>query len=442
MSISELISELRDSFLQRDFDRVEEALIARETRLKAEIEDKKREIRLLNEEIDFQRIEKMSAELELKRLKELIDGGDIACAVPHTGNVGASTVAQIGNVGDSIVASETLMVREATLKSAIEEKVGEIEQIYKFKNWGMLNFEVEVQLIRGEKRGEEFRKVGENDKVLKAVVGKEKCKFGVHDWKACPDGEQDKKDCPNASETLMVREATLKSAIEEKVGEIEQNDQFKNWGKLNFEIDVQIIRDEKRGEEFRKVGENSKVEKGVVGQEKRKFGVHDGNACPFGEHGKKDGPNASGNVIDLVEESLDVKEATTTATIEDKMKEIRLLHEKLAKKEKCATAEVKDEKVDVMAEKKRLGGEPSTNAGLGGSSGNWWTNSSRVVSKNFTTKVAEPAGVIKRDFASPGGYVENVLDGLESDSSSSSSSSSSGEFDISSFTSLKRTKLS
>lgn len=74
--------------------------------------------------------------------------------------------------------------------------------------------------------------------------------------------------------------------------------------------------------------------------------------------------------------------------------------------------------------------------------GNWWTNSSRVVSKNFTTKLAEPAGVIKRDFASSAGYVSNVLDGLDTDSSSSSSSSSSGEFDISSFTSLKRTKLS
>ncbi|KAI5409085.1 hypothetical protein KIW84_054776, partial [Lathyrus oleraceus] len=308
----------------------------REARLRAEIEEKKREIRLLNEEIDFQRIEKMSVELELKRVKELIDRGDIACAVAERGNVGVSA----------------------------------------------------------------------------------------------------------ASETLMVREATLKSAIEEKVGEIEQNDQFKNWGKLNFEIDVQIIRGEKRGEELKKVGENSKVEKGVVGQEKRKFGVHDGNACPFGEHGKKDGPNASGNGFDLVEESLDVKEATMTATIEDKMKEIRLLHEKLVKKEKCATAKVKDEKVDVMAEKKSLADEPSKNAGLGGSSGNWWTNSSRVVSKNFTTKLAEPAGVLKRDFASSAGYVSNVLDGLDTDSSSSSSSSSSGEFDISSFTSLKRTKLS
>lgn len=100
--------------------------------------------------------------------------------------------------------AETLMVREATLRSAIEEKVGEIGQNYKFKNWGILNFEVEVQLIRGEKRGEEFRKVGENDKVLKAVVGQEKCKFGFHDGKACPVGEQGKKDCPNASGTEIL----------------------------------------------------------------------------------------------------------------------------------------------------------------------------------------------------------------------------------------------
>lgn len=70
-------------------------------------------------------------------------------------------------------------------------------------------------------------------------------------------------------------------------------------------------------------------------------------------------------------------------------------------------------------------------------------NSSRIVPENFLTKLAEPAGVTKRDFASSIADVSNYLDGLENNSSSSSSSSSSsGEFDISSFTPVKRTKLS
>ncbi|XP_058788022.1 uncharacterized protein LOC131662298 [Vicia villosa] len=371
MSISELISELRDSFRQRDFDRVEETLIARETKLKAEIEANKREIGLLKEEVHFQQIEKMTVEMELKRMKELKDGGDIACTVAETANVRVN----------------------------------------------------------------------------------------------------------GAPETLVSQEAALKSAIKEKVGEIIQ-DQFKNLGKPNFDITVHVVRDEKPGEEFKKVG------------------VHDGKACLVGEQGKKDGPGASGNDFGSVEETVDVREATVTATIEDKMEGIRLLLEKTAKREKYATTEVKDDKIDVLAEETRLASEPSKKAGLG-SSGNWLTNSSRVVPeniatklvetenssrvvpnnittklgepgnssravpknfatkltepenssrivpKNFLTKLAEPARVIKRDFASSIADVSNYLDGLENNSSSSSSSSSSsGEFDISSFTPVKRTKLS
>lgn len=80
------------------------------------------------------------------------------------------------------------------------------------------------------------------------------------------------------AETLVGQEAALKSAIVEKVGEIKQ-DQFKDLGKLNFDITVHVVRDEKRGEEFKKVG------------------VHDGKACLVGEQGKKDGPDASGTEI-------------------------------------------------------------------------------------------------------------------------------------------------
>lgn len=77
-SISELISELRDTFLRSDFDRVEETLVARETMLKAEIEEKKSEIRLLTEKVQLERLEKISVELELKRFKE---GGNVGVLV-------------------------------------------------------------------------------------------------------------------------------------------------------------------------------------------------------------------------------------------------------------------------------------------------------------------------------------------------------------------------
>ncbi|TKY47002.1 hypothetical protein E2542_SST29056 [Spatholobus suberectus] len=70
VSISKLVSELRDSFPSGEFDRVEEALVAREARLGAELEEKRREIGSLKERIDFERLERIKAELELKRVRE------------------------------------------------------------------------------------------------------------------------------------------------------------------------------------------------------------------------------------------------------------------------------------------------------------------------------------------------------------------------------------
>lgn len=69
-SISELVSELRDSFLSSDFDRVEEALVAREARLKAELKEKEREIASLKDRIAFEMLERINVELELKKEKE------------------------------------------------------------------------------------------------------------------------------------------------------------------------------------------------------------------------------------------------------------------------------------------------------------------------------------------------------------------------------------
>ena len=77
MTISELVSELRDTFIQSDFDIVEETLISREERLKGEIDEKKNEIKLLEEKFDMVMLEKVSAEMELKRVKEERSNGEL-----------------------------------------------------------------------------------------------------------------------------------------------------------------------------------------------------------------------------------------------------------------------------------------------------------------------------------------------------------------------------
>ncbi|AES70555.1 hypothetical protein MTR_3g057160 [Medicago truncatula] len=70
MSISKLISKLRDTFIQRDFDAVEETLVAREAMLKTEIKEKKKKIELFEKKFQMERSDKISVEMELKRVKE------------------------------------------------------------------------------------------------------------------------------------------------------------------------------------------------------------------------------------------------------------------------------------------------------------------------------------------------------------------------------------
>lgn len=58
---------MRDTFLISDFDRVEEALVAREAKLKAEIEKKKREIGSLQEKMEVERLEKLKAQFDKEK---------------------------------------------------------------------------------------------------------------------------------------------------------------------------------------------------------------------------------------------------------------------------------------------------------------------------------------------------------------------------------------
>ncbi|XP_073225403.1 uncharacterized protein [Cicer arietinum] len=472
-SISELISELRDTFLRSDFDRVEETLVARETMLKAEIEEKKSEIRLLTEKVQLERLEKISVELELKRFKE---GGNVGVlVVDEPCKKDGLEVSDIEHQSSSVVVKknhaarptkpidrveeEALVVREAMLKAVIEEKVREIglpQEKSQFKNWGRLNFEIEVKMVRGERQGNEFVKVVGNGnrfglddgKIVKAGVGHEKCKFeilknrGVGDVEDCVvaelEGEKvevlaEKKrlvgepnkedglggfgrsalgavqknhgtrlakhieirpgnDLDCEEETLVVRQAMLKAAIEEKMREIrlmQEKNEFKSWGRLNFEVDVKMVEGERCGEELVKVGENGNG-----------FGLDDGKVvkAELGhERCKLDGLKSSG----------------------------------VGNGEAHVVAELEGERVNVFAEKKRLAGEPSKKDGLGASD-NEWKISSATFQKNLATKLVEPIGNLKRDFAGSREYVTkmNILDGLDSDSSSSSSSSSSDDFDM------------
>ena len=229
------------------------------------------------------------------------------------------------------------MVREAMLKQAAEEKVGELLENNQLKSWESLSFEIEVNTVTGGRHGQEIMKVGENDKwfgldhgkVVKAGVGNEKYKFevlknrGVGDGEACSVVELEGENVEVLAKTLVVREAMLKAVAEEKVRELQENNQFKGWGRLNFEVEVKTVTGERREEEHMKVGENGNGLglKPAVGHKKGKFdglknrGVGNGEACAVaeldvgnvevlakknrfvGEPGKKDGLGASGMEI-------------------------------------------------------------------------------------------------------------------------------------------------
>ncbi|CAL0309748.1 unnamed protein product [Lupinus luteus] len=89
MSISQLVSELRDSFLPTDFDRVEEALVAREAKLIVENEQKRRQIGTLQEKIEFERLRRVKGEIQNEKFGEIsvkqekikIDDSDVVVVV-------------------------------------------------------------------------------------------------------------------------------------------------------------------------------------------------------------------------------------------------------------------------------------------------------------------------------------------------------------------------
>ena len=128
------------------------------------------------------------------------------------------------------------MVREAMLKQATEEKVGELLENNQLKSWERLSFEIEVNMVTRGRHGKKIMKLGENDKwfglddgkVVKAGVGNVKCKFEVlkctwvGEGEACSFVELESENVEVLAKTLAVREAMLKATTDEKVRELQE----------------------------------------------------------------------------------------------------------------------------------------------------------------------------------------------------------------------------
>ena len=72
-SISELVSKLRNAYQSKDFDLVEEILVARETKLKREIENEKKENALLTEKFQMENLDRINLEDELENQKKALE---------------------------------------------------------------------------------------------------------------------------------------------------------------------------------------------------------------------------------------------------------------------------------------------------------------------------------------------------------------------------------
>lgn len=73
LSISELISTLRTAYRTKDFDRVEEILVAREAKLKKEIENGKKQYSSLLEQCEVGKLDRICLEDEVNEQKSKIE---------------------------------------------------------------------------------------------------------------------------------------------------------------------------------------------------------------------------------------------------------------------------------------------------------------------------------------------------------------------------------
>ena len=72
-SISELVSKLRTAYQSKDFDQVKEFLVARETKLKREFENEKKENSLLTEKFQMENLDRIYLEDKLENQKKALE---------------------------------------------------------------------------------------------------------------------------------------------------------------------------------------------------------------------------------------------------------------------------------------------------------------------------------------------------------------------------------
>ncbi|OIV92083.1 hypothetical protein TanjilG_08756 [Lupinus angustifolius] len=206
MSISQLVSELRDSFLPTDFDRVEEALVAREAKLMVENEQKKREIGNLQEKIELERLRRVKAEIgnekrvqekfgevSVKQEKCKVDDSDVVVVSELRKRICELESEKKKWVGDSytiakLVAENGRLVKEKREAEALVES-------WK-RNFDALN----EQLLNGNGNGNGGGGSNEEKRMMEIDVGSEPLKRNGDDcFSTRKSTSKARKDGPRAS---------------------------------------------------------------------------------------------------------------------------------------------------------------------------------------------------------------------------------------------------
>ncbi|CAJ2639984.1 unnamed protein product [Trifolium pratense] len=175
MSISELFSKLKGTFIKSDFDLVEKTLVSREEMLKEEIEEKKREMELLEERMKFEMLERVTVEFKLERIQEEMNKKVLMKKGNERGDVVAAKDRLVGDGVASLV--DEMGMNEVLKESGNVEKCG-------------IEFESDGDAVKNRVVGDgdgaasaaDAEKTGENVRVLM------KAKQGVLDEQSKKDG--------------------------------------------------------------------------------------------------------------------------------------------------------------------------------------------------------------------------------------------------------------
>ncbi|GAU41216.1 hypothetical protein TSUD_128920 [Trifolium subterraneum] len=163
MSISEMFSELRDTFRSSDFDLVEQTLIAREEMLKEEIEKMKRELLLSAERMEFEKLERITVEFKLGKIQEEMKKKKLMKNGNERGNVVVAKNRVVGD-GDGVgLASSDSKIAGENVRILVKEMVEELEKNNHLKSSGNIDYEIEVKTEYGKSNFEVLKNRGVGD---------------------------------------------------------------------------------------------------------------------------------------------------------------------------------------------------------------------------------------------------------------------------------------